>query len=242
MIVYPAMDLMGGRCVRLAHGRFDEVSDYLADPVEAVLGFEEAGAEWVHVVDLDGAREGGPRQHGLIVDIALSVSMKLQVAGGFRTSDHLKRMFDAGVDRVALGSLAVTDPPLVRRWIERFGPGGIVIALDVSLADGMPHVVTADCTRRTGRTLWDVAAHYPDARHLLITDIGSDGMTSGPNLALIEEAATRFPDAEIQASGGVSSLDDLSALAAAGAAGAIVGKALSEGRIRLEEALQSARA
>lgn len=242
MIVLPAMDLIGGRCARLAGGRFDDVSDYLADPVESVLDFEEAGAEWAHIVDRDGAREGEPRQHGLIVDIALSVSMKLQVAGGFRTSEHLRRMFDAGVDRVVIGSLAVKDPPLVRQFMDEFGADHIVLALDVNVVEGVPTVVTAGWTEETGRSLWDIAELYSDARHILITDIGRDGVTSGPNLPLIEEAARRLPGAEIQASGGVSSLDDLRALAAAGAAGAIIGKALWEGRISLEDALQSVRA
>lgn len=242
MILYPAMDLMGGRCVGLAQGRFDDVAFYLADPVEAVLGFEDAGAEWAHIVDLDGAREGGPRQHGLIVDIALSVSMKLQVAGGFRTRDQLKRMFDAGVDRVVIGSLAVGDPPLVRQFLEEFGVEHIALALDVNVVDGAPTIATAGWSEATGGTLWDFAACYPEARHILVTDIGRDGMLGGPNVALIEEAVRRFPDAAIQASGGVSTVADLAALAAAGAAGAVVGKALWEGRISLEDALQSARA
>jgi phosphoribosylformimino-5-aminoimidazole carboxamide ribotide isomerase len=241
MIVYPAMDLIGGRPVRLIQGRFDQVAGYPADPVEAVLGFERAGAECVHIVDLDGAREGGPRQHGLIVDIALSVSIDLQVAGGFREPEHLKRMFDAGVDRVVIGSLAVKQPALVREFFSQFGGDRIVLALDVNLVDGEPMVATAGWTEASGRSLWEIAALYPEARHILVTDIGRDGMMKGPNVDLMRETVERLPLFKVQASGGVSSLADLEALRDTGAAGAIVGKALWEERFSLEEAIRHAR-
>lgn len=237
MIIYPAMDLMGGACVRLAQGRFDEATSYMLDPAEAVLGFENAGAEWAHVVDLDGAREGCPRQHGLIVDIALSVTIKLQVAGGFREEEHFTRMFDAGVDRVVVGSLAVREPEKVQRLYRRFGGERITLALDVKLEGGVPIVATGGWTESSGKNLWELAALYPDARHLLVTDIACDGMMSGPNVGLVREAAERLPHMAVQASGGVSSLDDLRALKAAGARGAIVGKALWEQKIDLGDAI-----
>jgi phosphoribosylformimino-5-aminoimidazole carboxamide ribotide isomerase len=241
MIIYPAMDLMDGCCVRLAQGRFEDVATYQADPVESVLQFENEGAEWTHIVDLDGAREGAPRQHGLLVDIALSVSMKLQVAGGFRTEDHLQRMFDAGVDRVVIGSLAVKEPELVQEFISSFGGDHVVLALDVNMIEGVPVVATSGWTEASGRSLWDIADLYPDARHLLVTDIARDGMMSGPNVELVAETARRLPHLQVQASGGVASLEDLRALKEAGAAGAIVGKAFWEGRIKLAEALEIAR-
>ena len=241
MIIYPAMDLMDGRPVRLAQGRFDDVDSYLTDPVEAVLAFERAGAESAHIVDLDGAREGRPCQHGLIADIALTVSLGLQVAGGFREAEHLKRMYDAGVDRVVIGSLAVKQPDLVREFFAEFGGDRITLALDVSLADGTPKVLTSGWTEASGRTLWDVAALYPEAKHMLVTDVSKDGMMAGPNVALMAEIAERLPQVQLQASGGVSSLDDLRALQQAGAAGAIVGKALWEQKIDLQEAIEIAR-
>lgn len=237
MIVYPAMDLMGGHCVRLAQGRFDDATSYLLDPAEAVLTFEEAGAEWAHVVDLDGAREGGPRQHGLICDIALSVSIALQVAGGFREVEHFNRVFDAGVDRVVVGSLAVHDPAKLRDLFARFGPERIGLALDVRMEGDAPMVAVDGWTDRPGKSLWDVVALYPQARHLIVTDICRDGMLAGPNAELIAEVARRFPEVSLQASGGVSSLDDLQDLKSAGAAGVIVGKALWEQRIDLKEAI-----
>jgi phosphoribosylformimino-5-aminoimidazole carboxamide ribotide isomerase len=239
MIILPAMDLMGGRPVRLAQGRFDDATDYLLDPAEAVLAFETAGAEWAHLVDLDGARAGGPRQHGMLADIALSVSLKLQVAGGFREEAHFTRMFDAGVDRVVIGSLAVKDPDRTRALFARFGGERLCLALDVKLVEGTPMVATSGWTETSQLSLWDAARMYPEARHLLVTDIGRDGMMAGPNLDLIDEIVRCLPNLAVQASGGVSSLEDLRALKGTGAAGAIVGKALWEQRIDLKDAIDA---
>jgi phosphoribosylformimino-5-aminoimidazole carboxamide ribotide isomerase len=239
MIILPAMDLMDGRPVRLAQGRFDDATNYLLDPAEAVGQFERAGAEWAHLVDLDGARAGAPRQHGLLADIALSVCLKLQVAGGFREEAHFTRMFDAGVDRVVIGSLAVKQPELTRSLLDRFGGDRITLALDVKLVGGVPMVATSGWTETSSLSLWQVAAMYPKARHLLVTDIGRDGMMAGPNLELMTEIVRRLPRMSVQASGGVSSLDDLRDLKAAGAAGAVVGKALWEQRIDLKAAIDA---
>jgi phosphoribosylformimino-5-aminoimidazole carboxamide ribotide isomerase len=237
MIVYPAMDLLGGRCVRLSQGRFDEVTPYLTDPVDALGGFAMAGATWAHVVDLDGARERSPRQHELIADLARNAPLKLQVAGGFREQEHLEQMFEAGVGRIVIGSLAAQQPDLVRRFIADFGGERITLALDVHLVDCVPMVATAGWAEMSGLTLWEVADLYPDARHMLITDIGRDGMMTGPNLPLLTEAVERLPHIAVQASGGVSSLDDMRALPTAGV---IVGKALWEQRIDLAEAIEIA--
>jgi phosphoribosylformimino-5-aminoimidazole carboxamide ribotide isomerase len=236
MILYPAMDLMGGRVVRLAQGRFEDATTYPADPAEALAGFAQAGAQWAHVVDLDGARARQPVQHELIAGLARSSAIELQVAGGFRTRDQLARMFDRGVGRIVVGSLAVDRPDLVRSFLDEYGGERITLSLDVRLVDGAPLVATAGWTEDSGRSLWDVAAFYPEARHLLLTDIGRDGMLAGPNFELLEEAAERLPHLAIQASGGVSSLEDLRRLRTAGA---IVGKALWEGRIDLAEALRA---
>ena len=239
MIILPAMDLMGGRPVRLAQGRFDDATDYLLDPAEAVLAFEAAGAEWAHLVDLDGARAGAPRQHGLLADIALSVTLKLQVAGGFREEAQFTRLFDAGVDRIVIGSLAVKQPDVTRALFDRFGGDRLTLALDVKLVDGVPLVATSGWTETSSLSLWDVAAGYPAARHLLVTDIGRDGMLAGPNVELVDQIVRRLPNHDVQASGGVSSLDDLRELKSAGAAGAIVGKALWEQRIELKAAIDA---
>jgi phosphoribosylformimino-5-aminoimidazole carboxamide ribotide isomerase len=237
MIVYPAMDLLGGRCVRLSQGRFDAVTRYLTDPADALAGFATAGATWAHVVDLDGARERSPRQHELIAQLARNAGLKLQVAGGFREREHLELMFEAGVGRVVIGSLAVQQPPLMREFIADFGGDRITLALDVNMIDGVPMVATAGWAETSGLSLWEVADLYPDARHLLVTDISRDGMMSGPNLELLTEAVERLPHLAVQASGGIASLDDLRGLPTAGV---IIGKALWEQRFDLAEAIDIA--
>lgn len=239
MIVYPAMDLMDGQCVRLAQGRFEDRTVYSSDPAEALAHFAEAGAEWAHIVDLDGARAREPRQHALIAELARTAALKLQVAGGFRTAEQIERMLDAGVGRVVIGSLAVQQPELVRNFIQRFGGDRITLAIDVNIIDGAPMVATAGWTETSTQTLWDIAAFYSDARHLLITDISRDGMLTGPNYELLSEAVRRLPHLEVQASGGISRTDDLKRL---DTAGVIIGKALWEGLIDLKEAVRLARA
>jgi phosphoribosylformimino-5-aminoimidazole carboxamide ribotide isomerase len=239
MIIYPAMDLMAGKVVRLRQGRFDDATTYPADPARALRQFESAGAQWAHIVDLDGARAGEPRQHDLLASLAKASDLQLQVAGGIRTAGHIARLLEGGVARVVVGSLAVTRPELVRSFIDRFGPERITLSLDVRMADGEPIVATHGWTQDSGLTLWDVAARFPGARHLLLTDIGQDGMLAGPNFDLLEEAGSRLPHLAIQASGGVTSLDDVARLTTAGA---ILGRAMWEGRIDLAEAVRHARA
>ncbi len=241
MILYPAIDLMDGRCVRLRQGRFDDAVVYPATPAEALARYAAAGAAWAHIVDLDGARAGSPRQHGVLAALAVVSPLSLQVAGGVRAPDHVERLLDAGVSRVVIGSLAVREPELVNAILDRHGPERITLALDVRLTDAGPMVAVSGWAETTDLTLWSVVQSFPQVKHLLVTDIGRDGMLQRPNLALLGELVARLPGIEVQASGGVTNADDLGALAAAGAAGAVVGKALWEGRFTLQEALAHAR-
>ena len=234
MILYPAMDLMEGRVVRLRQGRFDERTTYSADPENALHQFAAAGAQWAHVVDLDGARLREPSQHDRIAGLAAAVPLRLQVGGGVRSADHIERLLAAGVARVVVGSLAVRDPELVVAWIETFGPERIALALDVRMIANEPQVAISGWTEDSGLSLWEIAKRFAGARHLLLTDIGRDGELSGPNFELLDEAVERLPHMAVQASGGVCSLADLKRLRTDGA---IVGKALWDGRLRLEEAL-----
>lgn len=236
MILLPAMDLLGGEVVRLRQGRFEKATIYPADPAEALSRFEAAGAEWAHVVDLDGARAGEPVQHDLLRKLAQTSSLKLQAAGGIRTANHIESLLESGIARVVVGSLCVKQPNLVRTFLESFGSDRVALSLDVRLTGGIPVVATHGWQEASGRSLWEVAADFPTARNLLLTDIGRDGMLEGPNLALLEEAAERLPHLAIQASGGVSSLDDLRRLRTPAA---ILGRALWEGRIDLAEALRA---
>lgn len=237
MIIYPAMDLIGGRCVRLEQGRFDAATLYPADPMEALADFAAAGAAWAHIVDLDGARAGAPVQHGLVARLAAGAKLKLQVAGGFREASQVERMLEAGVGRVVIGSLTLCAPELVRRLLADHGPERVALALDVRVVDGVPLVAASGWAETSALGLYDVAASFREARHLLVTDIGRDGMLLGPNFSLYEEIGRRLPQFAVQASGGVSGANDLRGLAALGMAGAVVGKALWEGRIGLEEVI-----
>ncbi len=234
MIIYPAMDLLEGRVVRLKQGRFDKPTIYSEDPAHALRGFAAAGAQWAHVIDLDGARATKPVQHELIASLAKAAPLKLQVGGGFRTREQVARMLDSGVARVFIGSLAVKQPQQVRDWIDEFGPDRLALSLDVKMSEQTPLVAVSGWTEASSLSLWDVAALYPRAKHMLVTDILSDGMLSGPNFELLDEAVARLPGVNIQASGGISSINDIARLRTTGA---IIGRALWEGRVSIEEAL-----
>jgi phosphoribosylformimino-5-aminoimidazole carboxamide ribotide isomerase len=241
MILYPAIDLIDGRCVRLAQGDFARETRYDEEPAAALARFADEGAEWTHIVDLDGAKAKEPRQHDLLATLAESSSLKLQVAGGVRTIDHVAMLLDAGVARVVVGSLAVNDPTAFTIMLDRFGAEALTLALDVRLVGRHAMVATHGWTEGSGKTLDAVLKGFPAVRHLLVTDIGRDGMLSGPNLPLIEAIVDTWPKVELQASGGVARLDDLPHLKQMGAAGAIVGKALWEGRFTIRQALHAGR-
>jgi phosphoribosylformimino-5-aminoimidazole carboxamide ribotide isomerase len=234
MIIYPALDLMGGRAVRLTQGRFQEAKIYADDPAHALSGFAAAGAQWAHVVDLDGARAKHPVQHELIASLARTSPLKLQVGGGFRTRAHIAAMLDAGVERIVIGSLAVQEPQQVRIWLEEFGPDRIALSLDVRISEAGPIVAVSGWAEASQLSLWEVAAFYPGAKHLVLTDIGRDGMLAGPNFQLLDDATRRLPNLRIQASGGISSLEDVERLQTDGV---IIGKALWEGRITINQVL-----
>ena len=241
MIVYPAIDLKGGICVRLMHGRFDQVTRYDDDPAARLAAFAAAGATWAHIVDLDGAEAGRAVQHALIGSLARAVDIRIQSGGGVRSADDVAALIDAGVARVVVGSLAVSQPETVADWLRRFGPDRITLAIDVK-ADGDRWVpALKGWTEAAGVDLWTALDRFPPnlARHLLVTDVGRDGALTGPNLELLAEVRRRRPDLQVQASGGVSGLADLTAARDAGCAGAIVGRAIYEGRFSVREALEA---
>ncbi len=238
MLIYPAIDLIGGRCVRLLKGDFSAVTEY-GDPLAQIQAFADAGAAWVHVVDLDGAKARQPLQTGLIAELAAASHAKLQVGGGVRRVEDVATLLDAGAERVVVGSAAVREPVSVRAWITIIGLDRICCAFDVRCNGESYEVAVNGWTEAGGLSLDDALALYPPGslRHVLITDIGRDGALSGPNAELIAKVARARSDLAVQASGGVAQLEDISALRAAGAAGAIVGRALYERRFSLEQAL-----
>lgn len=243
MIVYPAIDLRDGACVRLMHGRFDQVTRYDDDPAARLAAFVEAGAEWVHVVDLDGAQAGRAVQHALIGRLARSAEVKIQSGGGVRSREYVAALLDAGVARVVVGSQAVTAPGAVADWLAEFGAERIALALDVNVKDGVPVPALKGWTEAASVDLWAALDRFPEgtARHVLVTDVGRDGALTGPNLDLLAEIVRRRPDLQVQASGGVAETSDLTAARDAGCAGAIVGRAIYEGRFTVEQALEAVR-
>lgn len=237
MQLIPAIDIRGGRCVRLLRGEFDRETKYEIDPRELACEYRAAGAEWLHIVDLDGARDGKRGNAALIAEIADSADLSIQLGGGIRTESSLVEALDCA-DRVVIGSLAVTSPDVVWGWLERFGPDRIVLGLDVRLdPQGAARVTTHGWTADSGLSLDAAIARYEPAglRHVLCTDVARDGALAGPNLTLYRAVQTAWPAIALQASGGIQNAADLEALAATGVAAAISGKALLEKRIRFEE-------
>ena len=242
MLIYPAIDLKDGVCVRLMHGKFDQVTRYDEQPAARLTAFVADGAEWIHIVDLDGAEAGQAMQHALIGELAGAIDVRIQSGGGVRGANDVAKLLDAGVSRVVVGSLAVTQPNDVAAWLKGFGPERITLALDVKIEDGVPVPALKGWTQSSGVTLWEALDRYPEgtAKHLLVTDVGRDGAMTGPNLELLAEIRLRRPDLALQASGGVSSLVDIAAIKALGCQGAIVGRALYEDRFTLPDAIATA--
>jgi phosphoribosylformimino-5-aminoimidazole carboxamide ribotide isomerase len=238
--VMPALDLRGGRVVRLAQGDFARETRYEDDPVTLARGFAAAGARWLHLVDLDGARAGGFACAGVLRRIRAETPLAVQLGGGVRGEADVAARLDAGAARVVVGTLAVREPLRVRGWLQRFGSDALCIALDARRdAQGLWRLPLAGWREDSGATLDTTLAAYRDSalRHVLCTDIDRDGMLRGPNLALYRRLADAWPALRILASGGVSSEADLAALRGSGAAAAVVGRALLEGRLGLAEAL-----
>lgn len=240
MIIYPAIDLRGGRVVRLTEGKFDQEKSYGDDPLAVAKDFAAAGATWLHVVDLDGAKDPAKRQTALVERIARGCGLRLQTGGGIRDESQIAALLAAGAQRVIVGSLAAKQPALVRGWLKKFGAERIILSPDVRLdTDGTPRVAAAGWQESTGLALDDFLNGYLAAGlvHILCTDISRDGKLTGPNRTLYVQLVQKFSSLQIQASGGVSSLDDLRALKTTGSAGAIVGRALYEKKFTLKEAL-----
>ncbi|RDS83936.1 1-(5-phosphoribosyl)-5-[(5-phosphoribosylamino)methylideneamino]imidazole-4-carboxamide isomerase [Dyella monticola] len=236
--VIPAIDLRGGQVVRLRQGDYAQETQYACAPQELAARYARAGARWLHVVDLDGARAGDLANLSVISALA-KAGMQVQAGGGVRAQDDVHRLFDAGVSRVVLGSVAIRDPERVARWLDAYGAERFTIALDTRYRDGVWSLPSAGWTEEETRTLDELAPWYAHhgARHLLCTDIERDGMLAGFNLALYCHLAQIVPQLAVQASGGVRSLDDIRTAREAGAHGVILGRALLEGRFTLEDAL-----
>ena len=229
MELLPAIDLMGGKVVRLRRGEATEKTVYSDDPVSWALKWQKAGADWLHIVDLDAAFEGSPRNLEVVSAICAAVDVPCELGGGMRDFANVSAAFSAGVSRVVLGTRACESIDYVKEMCAEFG--GDRIAVGIDSRDGK--VAIKGWTETTPTTAADLALAAQDAgaRTIIATDISTDGMLSGPNLAYLQELA-EILDCRLIASGGVSSADDLKNLAAiSGITGAIIGKALYDGKI-----------
>lgn len=236
--LYPAIDLRGGRCVRLYQGDYGAETVYGDDPLALAAGFAAAGAPWIHMVDLDAARTGEPANRATIIAVARTVDARIQAGGGVRDEVAANTLLEAGVARVVLGTAAVADPALVDRLASRH-PGQVAVGLDTRDAE----VAVRGWTEGAGLHLLDAVRRFEGTgvAALVVTEIGRDGTLAGPDLEGLASVLA-VTDTDVIASGGVGSLDDLAALSAVAVggrrlAGAIVGKALYEGAFTVEDAL-----
>jgi phosphoribosylformimino-5-aminoimidazole carboxamide ribotide isomerase len=238
MELIPAIDLRDGRCVRLFKGDFAAETVYAKDPSTVLERYRELGARTVHVVDLDGARDGEQPNREVILTLAAKRRVRLQVGGGLRTLPRVVALLDAGIDRVVIGSVAVTAPDEVAGWMSQIDPRQIVLAFDVRLNEsGVPMLTTHGWVKTSDVSLWQgVERFLPHGlAHVLCTDVSRDGAMTGPNIELYAEAVRRFPQIQWQASGGVANAGDLHALQRCGVAAVISGKAMLENKISNEE-------
>lgn len=236
--VVPAIDLREGRVARLYQGDYDRETDYHVDPLALARDYAAAGAQWLHVVDLDGARSGRFDNIGVLRKLTL-LGLRVQAGGGVRSHDDVMRLYEAGVERVVVGSVAIREPERVIGWLQELGAERLTLALDTRWRNGAWRLPTAGWIEDGPVTLDLLAPLYAasGALHVLCTDIDRDGTLSGPNLSLMAHLHAIAPALAVQMSGGARSLGDVRAARRTGAAGIVLGRALLEGCFTLREAL-----
>jgi phosphoribosylformimino-5-aminoimidazole carboxamide ribotide isomerase len=242
MILIPAIDLLDGRCVRLVHGDFNDVTHYDLEPEVIAQNYLNQGAHWLHVVDLEASRDGEAADTAALFKLLHSADQSVQTGGGVRTGGDIRARLEHGADRVVVGSLSAQEPDRFLGWVQEYGDDHIVAALDVTIdGEGIPRPRTHGWTRPSSKDLWSLLDVLVDGglKHALVTDIGRDGALRGPNVGLYQDILERYPDLQLQASGGVSRIDDLKTLRNIGASATIVGKALLEGAFGVGEAMEA---
>lgn len=237
MVIYPAIDIKDGRCVRLVQGQFNDVTVYSDNPIEMAFKFEQMGAEYIHVVDLDGARLGSPQNIAVISEMAVKLGIPVQLGGGIRTIETIEIVLCKGIERVILGTSAVKDQELVKQAVSSFGRN---LAVAIDARDGL--VAIEGWAKTSEFTAIGFAKKMEElgASTIIYTDISRDGMLNGPNLKAMEEMV-KAVGINVIASGGVTSLKDITDLKNIGVSGVIVGKALYTGDIDLKEAIAAAK-
>ena len=238
MIILPAIDIKDRTPVRLYQGEFDTVHKVAENALQTAKQFEQAGAEWIHMVDLDGAFEGHPVNDDIFIEVAEQTNLKVELGGGIRTLEDIARYIEGGISRVILGSVALHNPALVREAVARYGDA---IAVGIDAKDGM--VRGSGWLEASDVHFVDLAKAMGEAgvRTIIYTDISKDGTLSGPSVAHYEQLIAACPEVNIIASGGIRDIDNIKELKVAGLYGAICGKSLYEGTLSLEAALTLAK-
>lgn len=231
--IIPAIDLIGGKCVRLRQGDYGRISEYADDPVEVSMQFQELGIRRLHLVDLEGARDRCFLHWEVLENIARATQLQIDASGGVQTAEDVQRLLNCGASWVSVGSIAVSDPELFSSWLDTFGAARFLLGADVKHG----HVMTRGWLFDSGLKILDLIGTYYEKglKGVFVTDISKDGMMQGPSVSLYQEILSAFPDLSLIASGGVSQPGDITALRDIGCVGAIIGKALYEGAISSED-------
>lgn len=235
--IIPAIDIINGHCVRLSQGDYQRITDYSESPAAMAENFEALGFKRLHVVDLDGARSGKVINIKALKEITSRTNLIVDFGGGIKSEEDLKNVFEAGASAVSIGSIAVSDPDIVSLWADSFGAEKFIISADVR--DNI--VRTNGWTKKSGITLNQLISRYrnKNIRRVLCTDISRDGMLCGSNIELYQTIMEQFPDCKLIASGGISSLDDIKKMDEAKIPAVVIGKAIYEQQINLEELAQT---
>lgn len=233
MRIIPAIDIIDGKCVRLTQGDYAQKKVYNENPLEVAKTFEDAGLQYLHLVDLDGAKAGKVANWKVIDSVCAGTNLKVDFGGGVKTADEVERLFASGVAQVNLGSIAVKNPDMVQAWIEAYGNDKVILSADVK----EEQIAISGWLESSALSIFDFIADYLKRGILYVTctDISTDGMLQGPNTGLYAKLMKAFPSIKLIASGGVSGMEDLATLRKIDVDGVIVGKAIYEGRVRLEE-------
>lgn len=235
MRIIPAIDIIGGRCVRLTKGDYGDCKVYADDPADVAKSYERAGFSRLHVVDLDGAKASGVVNLAVLERICRETSLRVDFGGGVKSQADLDRVFDAGAAMACIGSVAVTDVPMTRRWLERYTGERIVVGADV-LGE---KVCIHGWKTVTDTSIYDLAEAYaPCLKYLMCTDISRDGMLGGAAEDLYSRLMARLPGIRLIASGGVGAIEDVARLEKMGVPEVIVGKAIYEGRVSLAQLME----
>ena len=233
MRIIPAIDIINGQCVRLSKGDYNTAKIYSNDPLEVAKSFQDHGVEYLHLVDLDGAKSQGIVNHKVLETLATKTNLKIDFGGGLKTDQDLKIAFESGAKQITGGSIAVKDPQRFLSWIKTYGAHKIILGADAA----NEKIAISGWLETSKEDLIPYVANYmtKGISDVICTDISKDGMLEGPSIALYEKMIRELKDIKLIASGGVAKLQDLYELSAVGCDGAIVGKAIYEDRISLKE-------